>query len=111
MRYVLLLVLLTTPLAAQSIPRWEYGVLSQSFRGNPMTWRWRGGDTTLTLDVKQDLPYYPDDPPHGTAVRRADPSIAFVNRLGRDGWELVSVMLTGGDEMAWFFKRPLSRSP
>ena len=76
-----------------------------------MQWRWSGGDTVLTFDVAQELPYYPNDPPHGTAVHRASSSIAFVNRLGRDGWELVGLLPTGDGEIAWFFKRPLGRTP
>ena len=100
---LLLLAVLPTTIKAQSAPRWEYGILAQSQRGDPMTWRWSAGDSVLRFDVAQDVPFHPNDPPHGVAVHRADSSIAFLDRLGADGWELVSTVV--GSEIAWVFKR------
>lgn len=87
-------------LRAQSV-QWEYGTLTVI---NGVPFIWSGGDCThvvdsaiamiqAQLDLKAQLfggKRTPSAAAGGTPNHRATPLVAFLNQLGRDGWELVA---------------------
>jgi len=89
MRYLWIMIVLATPLAAQQ-PRWEYGRLSiRDAMGLPAPITWSAGDSTVSsaaliraLELRERT-----GPKHDT-----DPLVGVMNELNAQGWEFVQAV-------------------
>ena len=96
------LLLLAFPAHAVSqVQKWEYGQLTVI--GN-IAFVWEAGDSSVLTQAPRDRDVGMPDKNAPKVLRQISGRMAQLNRIGEEGWELVSEQ-AGGDQFIYLFKR------